>query len=325
MEWRNRSAPMTSRIFLAFFILLLCTSCSFTDDKEIKSVGLLVEGTIHDQTWGNKGYNGLLLIRDELGVDIYFKEGVNSQLAVNAAVEEFAKQNVNLIFGHSSTYGQYFAKLHDKYPNIQFVYFNGNKVGENLTSVNFNSHAMGFFAGMVASSMTETGKVGVISAFEWQPEVDGFYEGAKYVNPMTQVELRYVNNWDNQEKALDFYEELNELGVDVYYPTGDNFHLPVIERIKENNQYAIGYISDQIELGESTILTSTEQHVDKLYLNVALLIREGLLTSHKLEFDFQDGAISLGTFSDEVPANIQENIKNAVKEYIETGKLPNEK
>lgn len=301
------------------------TSCSNEEKDHLNNVGLLVEGTIHDQTWGKKGYMGLLKIKEELDTDVYFKEGVNSQLAVNAAVEALSKRNVNLIFGHSSTYGEYFSNIHEEYPDIQFVYFNGNTYGDNLTSMNFKSNAMGFFAGMVAGAMTETDRVGVIGAFEWQPEVDGFYEGAKFQNPNTEVMIRYVNNWDNQEKALKLFDQLKDRGVDVFYPAGDGFNVPIIDRVKQNDLYAIGYITDQIEFGESTILTSTVQHVDHLYLEVAKLVKEGDLPTGVLEFDFKDGVISMGTFSEEVPNDVKETVQEAIDEYIETGKLPNEK
>jgi transcriptional activator of comK gene len=314
------------RLFsLLFIIILLLTSCSNLEEDKIQNVGLLVEGSIHDQTWGKKGYMGLLKIKENLDVDVYFKEGVNSQLAVNAAVEAFSKRNVNLIFGHSSVYGEYFSKIHEEYPDIQFVYFNGTKYSDNLTSMNFESHAMGFFAGMVAAEMTTSDKVGVIGSFEWQPEVDGFYEGAKYQNPNINVDIKYVNNWDDKEKALQFFENMKEQGVDVFYPAGDGFNVPIINKVKENGLYAIGYISDQIELGESTVLTSTVQHVDFLYLAVANLMMEDNLPGGILNFDFQDGVVTMGTFSEEVPTDVKERIQNAVEEYIETGKLPNEK
>ncbi|MBB6453033.1 transcriptional activator of comK gene [Salirhabdus euzebyi] len=317
---------MKRTISFAFIVILLVmTSCSNMEKGNIENVGLLVEGTIHDQTWGKKGYLGLLNIKEELDVNVYFKEGVNNQQEVNEAVDALAQKDVNLIFGHSSSYGEFFSNIYRDYPDIQFVYFNGDKYRENLTSLNFNSNAMGFFAGMVAAQMSKTDHVGVISSFEWQPEVGGFYEGAKYQNPNAKVEIRYVNSWDNQERALEMYDQLKEKGVDVFYPAGDGFNVPIINKIKQDGLYAIGYISDQISLGESTILTSTVQHVDHLYLVVAERMQEGTFQPGILQFDFQDGVISMGTFSEVVPEDVKEEIMNAVDRYIQTGKLPNEK
>lgn len=305
-------------------LLLISASCSEISNNKVHNVGLLVEGTIHDQTWGKSGYLGLLKIKEELGVDVFFKEGIDSQFAVNAAVEEFSNNDVNLIFGHSNVFGKYFSKIHDQYPDIRFVYFNGITHDDNITSMNFNSHAMGFFAGMVASAMTTTNHLGVIGTFSWQQEIDGFYEGAKYQNPNVKVSIQYVNSWDDIDRALEIYDQLKQNNVDVFYPTGDSYTIPVINAIKEDGHFAIGYVTDQIEIGKSTILTSTIQHVDRLYLKAAQLMESGELSGEILEFDFKEGVITLGTFSELVPNQVQQEVQHAVERYIETGKLPNE-
>ncbi len=113
-------------------------------------------------------------------------------------------------------------------------------------------------------------------------------------------------------------------GVDVVYPAGDGFNVPVIERLKEKGLYAIGYVSDQSDLGEATVLTSTVQHVDVLYEVVAREFNEGKLESGNLYFDFDDQVISIGKYSPEVSTELQEEIDGAVKAYIKTGNLPNQ-
>ncbi|QHS21673.1 BMP family ABC transporter substrate-binding protein [Virgibacillus sp. MSP4-1] len=310
---------------LIIIIFLLLTGCSnVLETGNIQNAGLLVEGSIHDQTWGKKGYLGLLNIQENMDTNVYFKEGVNTQMKVNEAVETFANKGVNLIFGHSSSYGQYFSAIDQDYPDIQFVYFNGDTYSENITSIKFNAHAMGFFAGMVAGAMTETNNVGVLGAFEWQPEIDGFYEGVKYQNPEVNVEIRMVNHWDSSEQALNRFQTLKEANIDVIYPTGDGFSVPIVNEAKESNIYAIGYISDLIDMGESTVLTSTVQHVDRLYPIIAKKFNKGELPSKVMNFDFRDDVITMGTYSDEVPKHVRKDVAEAIHQYKETGNLPNQ-
>ena len=166
------------------------TSCGQSGKQgDLKKVGLLVPDTINDQVWGTKGYQGLLKIQSRYNVDVYYKESMNTKKVVERAVKEFDQKGVNLIFGHGSEFADYFSTIAEKYPHIHFITFNGDAKNPNVTSLNFDSYAMGFFAGMVAGHMTKTNRVGMMPAFEWQPEVKGFNDGAKYQNKNIQVEI----------------------------------------------------------------------------------------------------------------------------------------
>jgi transcriptional activator of comK gene len=309
-------------ILLSLFLLSSCEQAISPDG--LQKVGLLVPESINDQVWGTKGYEGLLKIQSQFGVDVYYKEGINSLPLAKKAVEEFQKKGVNLIFGHGNEYAEYFNQISRNYPNIHFVSFNGDAKTSNSSSLNFDAYAMGFFGGMVAGHMTKTNKLGIIAAYEWQPEVEGFYEGALYENKDVDVDIQYVWKWNDKQKALEILNSMLEQKTDIVYPAGDGYNIPVIEKIKEKGLYAIGFVSDQSDMGEATVLTSTVQHVDSLYELVAEQFDKGELKSGNLSYDFQDGVISLGEFSPLVDKSFAENIQAHVETYKLTGKLPDE-
>jgi transcriptional activator of comK gene len=314
---------MLNRFGIILICLFLLGACGETKPtgKLIKA-GLLVPETINDQVWGTKGFKGLLKIESKFNVDVFYKEGMNSEEAIEHAVNEFDQKGVNLIFGHGSEFAEYFNNLSEDYPNIQFVSFNGDAKNKNTTSLNFKGHAMGFFGGMVAAHMSKTQKVGVLAAYEWQPEIEGFYQGALAENKSTNVSIEYVGNWDDEIKAVQLANDMMDKGVDVIYPAGDGFNVPVIERVKERGLYVIGYVSDQSDLGETTVLTSTIQQVDSLYEKVAGQFNQGKLKSGNLSFDFKDNVISLGKYSPQVNKQFILKINNQIYNYKETGKLP---
>jgi len=308
---------------ILIFLSTLLISCGQTDtDTGVKKVGLLIPATINDQVWGTKGYKGLLQIKSQFEVDVFYKEAITTEAATRTAVDEFVEKGVNLIFGHGNEYAIIFNEIADEYPDVHFIFFNGNTRKENVTTLNFEGHAMGFFGGMVAGKMTETNKVGIIAAFEWQPEIDGFYEGVLFQNDDVEVDIGYVQNWDNDEKALRIAEHMIAEGVDIIYPAGDGYNVSVIERLKEDGLYAIGYVSDQSDLGKETVYTSTVQHVDKLYVLVANKFNQGELESGNLYFDFQEDVISMGTFSPKIEKAFIEELNQYISEYKETGELP---
>ncbi|WP_226037663.1 BMP family ABC transporter substrate-binding protein [Aquibacillus saliphilus] len=312
-------------VIIFIFFLFILPGCDSFNQGNVQKVGMLVENTVNDQAWGSSGYEGLLAIKEEFDVDVYFKEEIQTQQEVNQAVEEFANKGVNLIFGHSNTYGKMFDTISSFYPDIHFVYFNGGYENSNLTSLNFNAHAMGFFGGMVAGEMTKTNQVGIIAAYEWQPEIEGFFEGVSYQNPQASVHMNFVNNWDDEERALDLFDQMNAQNVDVFYPAGDTFSVSVINKVKELDKYAIGYVTDQSHLSERKVLTSTVQHVDQLYLLAAEKFDDDELNGGIFTYDFQDEVISLGKFSPDIPNRFREEINEKVEKYMETDLLPNER
>ncbi|MFP5105397.1 BMP family ABC transporter substrate-binding protein [Neobacillus sp. C211] len=314
---------MINRFGIILLCLFLLGACGKTESTgKIKKVGLLVPETVNDQVWGTKGFKGLLKIQSKFDVDVFYKEGMNSEAVVERAVEEFDQKGVNLIFGHGSEYAEYFNNLSKDYPDIHFISFNGDAKNKNTTSLNFKAHAMGFFGGMVAAHMSKTQNVGVIAAHEWQPEIEGFYQGAMVENKNTNVSIEYVGNWDDEIKAVKLANDMMEKGIDVIYPAGDGFNVPVIETVKEHGMYVIGYVSDQSDLGESTVLTSTIQQVDILYEKVADLYNKGELKAGNLSYDFQDNVISLGKFSPHVNKEFIQDINNQIEDYKKTGNLP---
>jgi transcriptional activator of comK gene len=316
---------MLKRFGLILFSLLLLGGCGQPlATGKIEKVGLLVPETINDQVWGTEGYRGLLRIQSRFNIDVFYKEGMKSEALVEAAVKEFDEKGVNLIYGHGNEYAEYFNHISEKYPDIHFISFNGDAKNENTTSLNFDAYAMGFFGGMVAAHMTQSNHLGVIAAFEWQPEVEGFYEGATFYNNDIEVEIHYVGHWDHDEKAMEILDRLLSRGADVIYPAGDGYNIPIIERVKEKGLFVIGYVSDQSDLGESTVLTSTVQHVDVLYELVASKYNEEKLEAGNLYFDIPDGVISLGEFSPKVDPEFREVMHQHINTYKATGKLPNE-
>lgn len=315
------------RTFFILAILVLCLNGCMKENvsDELDNVGLLVPETVNDGVWGTKGYKGLLKIQSKHDVDVFYKESMNNDTSIEQAIKQYDQDGVNLVFGHGSEYADVFNRTAKEYPDIHFVSFNGEATEKNTTSLAFKGYSMGFFGGMTAAHHSKTNKIGVIAAFDWQPEVQGFVDGAKHQNKDIEVIVEYTNHWDDKERALERLDSLVKKDADVVYPAGDGYNVAVIEELKEEGLFAIGYVSDQSDLGESTVLTSTVQHADKLYELVADKVAEGDLSSGVLEFDFKDGAVSLGKFSPLISKDFQKSINQQVKNYIETGKLPNGK
>lgn len=302
---------------------LLLISCG-NDRGDIKKVGMITENHTEDDPWAKRGLDGLQQIEDQYGVDVFFEENIQSEQEVEKAVDEMIQRGVNLIFGHNSSYGKYFTELTDTYPDVHFVYFDGAYTNKRVSSIDFQSHAMSFFAGMVAAKMSRSDNVGIIAAHEWQGEIEGFFEGVKYQNKDADVHMNFIKEWSDSDKAEDVYENMLTKDVDVFYPAGDSFSADIIQRASEDDVYAIGYLEDQAKIDPPTVLTSTIQDIGGVYVQIAEAFDKDELEGGVLQYDFADDVVKLGEFNEEIPNQFQQKIENAVNEFIEQGILPYE-
>lgn len=304
--------------------IVVLSGCSYSNIHTLQNIGMLFETSIDDNPWSEKGYEALLEMEDEFRTNIFYEENVVAESDVQLAVDDFVQEGVNLIIGHGNFYGSYFEELSESFPEVHFIYTNGDIYNDSVTSLNFNSHAMGFFGGMAAGEMTRSNHVGVIAAYSWQPELEGFYEGVKFRQPEAEIIVSFVNDWNNKAQAKEIYERLRESGVDVIYPAGNGFSEEVIKAASADGVFSIGYIADQFETAPEHVLTSTVQHIDEVYIETVKEFNKGNLIGEIRTYDFQDGMISLGTFNETIPAHFQTELKQEVEKYKETNLLPNE-
>ncbi|MFD2705079.1 BMP family ABC transporter substrate-binding protein [Salibacterium lacus] len=302
--------------------LLIGCENPVSSESEENRVALLLEHTIDEQSWNRKGYQGLLQIQSDLKMEVSYHENISNVSKLKEEVKQLQEEGVDLVFGHGKKFGDRFMKIKESYPDIRFVSINGDTGAQNITSVQLKGYAMGYFAGRLAGEMTDTGTIAVIAARSWQPEVNGFQEGAKSSDSSVEVISTTTGSWNDKEKALQKLQKVTAEHADIVYPAGNGFHVDVINKAKEQGQKAIGYIGDQSDLGEAAVLTSTIQHVENVYRMVAEKHQQGELKNGVETYGFEEGAVSLGPFSPEVPEALRQQLNKEMDHYKKTGELP---
>jgi transcriptional activator of comK gene len=303
---------------------IILSSCSYFDENNLQNVGMLFESDIENNVWNEQGYKGLLEIEEQFRTDVFYKENVYEERDVFQAVDEFAEEGVNLVIGHGNSYGNHFIELTKSYPDIHFIYMNGELYHPNVTSLNFESHALGFFGGMVAGKMTTANQIGIIAVFSWQPELEGIYEGINYQNSSADIHIEFVNDWDDAENAMLIYESFLEKGIDVVLPIGNAYNQQIIDKAEEDGIYSLGYIVDQQETAPESVLTSLIQNVDSLYVKAAEDMKDGEIVGGIRSYDLHEDVVTLGAFHEDISSFFETQVRNKIEEYKTTNLLPHE-
>lgn len=181
----------------------------------------VIEGT----TWsGAHDRAGKRLAEKYPNVEYVFREEVGPDLAVPYA-EEMIANGANIVIGNAEFMGMPLIDIADKYPDVYF----GSIIASDLsTKDNFirlfpRQYQALYLEGLVAGALTETGNIGIVSAF---PSVQvirrqngfilGVQDAAELLGKDVNIYVKYVGDWYLPTEERDIAETLiNQYDVDV--------------------------------------------------------------------------------------------------------------
>lgn len=336
----GRSSPMFTNklrsplIILIYFLLVLSIIFllvndlwKFNDSRTPVSqtapdfkVLFLAAGPIADQSWDAKGFEGYLNVKKTYHVEGNYVENLKPQDIQNTAMN-YIQKGYTLIIGNGSEFGAPFANIAPHYPNVEFVALGGGVNGiSNMVCPYFQSYPMGYFAGILAALQTKTNTLGLILPHNNMNEQKGFEDAVKKYNPSAIVKEGIVNGWNDKDKALEIAQSFIDLNVDIVFPLGDSYNFPVIHKLSQKHIYTLGYIDEQSFISKETVLVSLLQNNDKIITDIVSKWVQGKHPQGKIPYTYKDGAESLSDFSQDVPPRIQQEVTQAVNDYM-SGKL----
>lgn len=181
----------------------------------------IIEGT----TWsGAHDRAGKRIAEKYPNVQYVYREEVGPDLAVPYA-EELIADGANIVVGNAEFMGLPLKDIADKYPDVYFV----SIIASDLTTKrNFirlfpRQYQALYLEGLIAGSLTETGNIGIVSAF---PSVQvirreaGFYLGvqdaAQMLGKDIKVYVKYAGDWYLPSEERDIAATLvDQYKVDV--------------------------------------------------------------------------------------------------------------
>lgn len=181
----------------------------------------VIEGT----TWsGAHDRAGKRIAEKHDGVDYVFREEVGPDLSVPYA-EEMIADGADIVIGNAEFMGMPLIDIADQYPDVYF----GSIIASDLsTKRNFirlfpRQYQALYLEGLVAAALTETGNIGIVSAF---PSVQvirrqngfilGVQDGAELLGKDVNIYIKYVGDWYLPAEERDIAETLvTQYDVDV--------------------------------------------------------------------------------------------------------------
>jgi len=255
------------------------------------------------------------------GVTTTAFEGVPETAEVTRVMERLINSGNQIIFATSYGYLDEAIKLGEKYPKVTFLHAGGAKTSNNVGTYWADSDDGMYLAGMVAGSVSKTGRLGFIGAFQIPQlfrSINAFTLGAQSVNPKATTTVVWTGAWWEPQKETEAVNAFADQGIDVVAEQVDS-PITIAQTAEKRGIYMIGKDVDIHDRAPKAWLTGVSWNWGPMMENLVKEVRAGTWKPSLVRGNLASGAAVFDPFGASVPADVQAKVL-AVKADIIAGK-----
>lgn len=297
-----------------------------TAANDVTTIGFLYIGSKTDGGYSQAQHNGTMAVEEYFGdkVKTLIAENVSEdKQTVKSTAINMIDEGATIIIGTSYGFMDGLDELATEYPDITFLHFSGNKMND----TNFGNYfgAMEeprYLSGIIAGMQTKTNKLGYVAAYPYTEVLIGinaFALGAQSVNPDVEVNVVYINSWNDPANEKSAAESLLAQGCDVITQHCDSAGPQLAAQ--DANALAIGYNLDNSAVAPGSFLTAPIWHHEKYLIPTIEKIIKGEYTPESYYGTMKDGYIGLAPMTDLVSPEAKAKVEE-VQAQIAAGEHP---
>jgi len=259
----NKKSLISLMILLGVLVLLVILWTSLKKPspeviekkEEIKNITMVTDvGGLGDQSFNDAGWKGVQMASKGLGLEanvIQTRKGEDLVANISRAAE-----SADIVVGLGFMIKDAIIENASLYPKTYFILIDED-AGDlpNVASYQFYTGESGYLAGIIAASVTKTGKVGIVKGMDIPPVLTyaaGFETGVKTWNEKmgkdVKVLTKTADSFSDAAKGKDLTRELLAQGADIVFDVAGGTGMGVYEAIQEANLTA-GITKEQITTG----------------------------------------------------------------------------
>ncbi len=310
-----------------------------TEKKSSYKVAMIMSDIITDGGWDQAHYESLKrAIEKHPNWEMLEPKENTANADAATAAESYVDQDVDLIVGNgnqfASTWAEVASDAADSHPNVHFLITNTDPEQElgdyestdNVETVLPDFTQLGALAGVIAGLMTQTKSIGFIGGMKLPSTINkysAYLAAAQKIDPSIQGQYNFEAGFSDAAKGTQLTEQwINSYNVDVMWGDAsavDNGSRKALEAAGADTHFDISQPIDIMGDSQPTVIASTvtdwkiDQAMDE--------IEKGSFGGGKaITANMDNGGVSLGKFSDKVPADVQTKI-NDYADQIKSGSL----
>jgi basic membrane protein A len=288
-------------------------------------VALLTPGPVSDAGWNAAAFDGLQLVKRELGAETAMVQ-TQSPADFEDAFRDFAQRGFTIIFAHGFEYTDTALKVAKLFPKTWFIVTSGSAASSNVASITFRIEEGAYIEGVIAGGMTKSGVVGAIGGIKI-PSIgvtfEGFRLGFLTTRPDGRVLVSYTGSFDDVGAAKEAALAQVSQGADFLIHNADAAGLGVFQAAVQSHIYAFGVNRDQNNVAPENALASALTHIPKAFLRVATEIKQHKFKPGMIEYGMKDGMVEViynPRLADKIPPAVMAKARQANQDIID-GKI----
>lgn len=291
-------------------------------------IAVVLPGKVDDVSWNQALYDGMRKIEKEMGdaVKVTYVEEVYEVADIEPALMDFASSGYDLIFGHGFQFMEPIIKVAEQFPDVNFALGTGFKTLPNTCVYDIHLAEGGYLMGVLAASISETGKIGVIGGADVSEIYRGheaYKLGAKSVNSAVEIQEFYTGDWRDSAKAKEGALGMYDSGVDVIWHSGDGIGLGAVNAALDTGKYVLSNVVNQRVLAPENVVSGIDYDWDTAIRQIIEEIQNGTFTSRDEKYYWltvENGGLQVadyGPFADKIPESAMQAVEAARKQIVD--------
>src|ERR1700723_3051295 len=290
---------------------LLAAGVSDAATAEETKIGFIYVGPAADFGYNTSMDLGRKYVESKVpGTTTTAFEGVPETAEGARGMERLINSGNKIIFATSYGYLDEAIKLGEKYPKVAFLHAGGLKTSKNVGTYWADSDDGMYLAGMTAGSVSKTGKLGFVGAFQIPQlirSINAFTLGAQSVNPKATTTVVWNGGWWEPQKETEATNAFADLGIDVIAEQVDS-PITIAQAAEKRGIFMIGKDVDIHDRAPKAIITGVSWDWGPMMVEEIKEIKAGTWKPSNLRGDLSTGNVVLDPFGPAVPASAQADI-----------------
>ncbi|MEK3765051.1 MULTISPECIES: BMP family lipoprotein [unclassified Solibacillus] len=313
-----------------------------TGSDEDFSIAMVTDvGGVDDKSFNQSAWEGV----QQFGADNGLTKGdggfdylqSQSDADYNTNLNNLLRRDFDLVFGVGYMMADAIGEIANDNPDAMLALIDSADVtASNIANILFKEQEGAFLAGVVAASMSESGKIGFVGGVDI-PVINrfhaGFVEGAEAVNPDIEIQVNYTGAFDDASKGKIAANSMFSSGVDIIFHaaggTGNGVFSEAKERKakdKDANVWVIGVDADQYAEGQvddstNITLTSMLKGVNSAVIDIATKAKNGEFPGGTTTvYGLAEDGVGLADSRGAIPQEVMDKVEE-YKEKIASGEI----